>query len=147
MKSIIAILVLSVFAQAQTQPVPVPVEDPVRGHWVIESRVCSSGVEPRDAFIIGKDELTVSFFNGKYDTHTRIERCNYWATGDYNTQGNMLRVFNVTGGSNCTTQQPAREGSVVFNSVNGKLKLFMGPYGYGGSCPSRDLLESTFRAL
>jgi len=144
MKVVFAFLFLfSAFAYADSTPVV----DPVRGNWTIESRICSSGAPVRDAFWIGRDELTLSLFDGKYETHTRINGCHYWATGFYNVQGSMLRVYGVTGASNCTHQPPAREGTVMFNSVDGKLKIYTGPFGPGGSCPARDLLEATFRAL
>lgn len=147
MKVILSVLMVVsqvVFADSGATPAPI---DPVRGHWSMESRICSSGLPPRDGFVIGRDEFTMSFFDGNYDAHSRIAQCNYWTTGSYRTQGSMLRVFNVSGGSNCPYQVPAREGSVVFNSVDGKLKLTFGPYGYGGTCPQSDLLEVTFKAL
>lgn len=143
MKFVFALLALSFFAKADQAPDV----DPVRGHWVIESRVCSSGVPAHDGFEVGRDDLTMNMIDGKYDTHTQVRNCHYWTTGSYGVQGNMLRVFNVTGASNCTNQAPAREGTVIFSSVDGKLKLYTGPFGPGGSCPGRDLLESTFKAL
>lgn len=143
MKFVFALLALSFFAKADQAPTV----DPVRGHWVIESRICSSGVSAHDGFEVGRDEMTMSFIDGKYDTHSKVRNCHYWATGEYTVQGNMLRVFDVVGASNCSNQPPAREGTVIFSSVDAKLKIITGPFGPGGSCPGRDLLETTFKVL
>jgi hypothetical protein len=138
---------LSVFAD-DSQPQPITPADPVRGHWSVESRNCSSGAPARDAFIVGRDEMNLSFFDGRYDAYTRIGLCNYWTTGHYQVTNNMLRVFDAVGGSNCTNQPVPREASVLFSTdAAGKLHIYSGPFGAGGTCPRTDILDSTFKGF
>jgi hypothetical protein len=141
----ISMLVLSLSAFAQNPPEPTPVVDPIRGHWMVESRNCSSGAPVRDSFAIGRDELKLSFFDGRYDAYTRMGQCNYWTTGRYQVNGNMLRVFDAVGGSNCTNQPVPRQSSVLFSLEGGKLHVYTGPFNYGGACPQSDILDTTLR--
>lgn len=139
----LVLLANMVLAQEAPPTVPAPV-DPVAGHWEIVSRSCSSGAAVRDNFIVGRDSIMLSFFGGQYDGKTQVGPCTIWVTGNYQTKDNALRVFNLSGASNCQPQ-PIFSPITNFFSVNEKeLRIYMSVNGYGSSCPNGDMLESVF---
>lgn len=142
---LLANMVLAQETPPTTPPAPVPAPvDPVMGHWEVVSRSCSSGAPVRDNFLVGRDSIMLSFFNGQYDGKTQVGPCTIWVTGNYTTKDNTLRVFNLSGASNCQPQ-PTFSPITNFFSVNDKeLRIYMSTNGYGSSCPAGDMLESVF---
>lgn len=137
---LVAFVLLPNYSYSQTAA------DPVQGHWTLSTRTCSDGKPTHDDFIVGRDSISVEFVNGKYDGKTQIGNCHYWVTGKYETRGHMLRVFNVTGATNCQ-QTVFNDSSLFFVVEDGLLKLYSGPFSPSGPCSRGEMLESAFRPL
>lgn len=118
--------------------------DPIQGRWVVTARNCSSGVPARDGFRIGRDEAKMSFFGGKYDGVTKIDGCNYWMSGKYETRGHMLRFSEITSASNCGNPPVAINSTFFFVVEEGLLKIYFPVNYYSESCPRGDMLEAVY---
>lgn len=118
---------------------------PLAGRWHIVDRQCSGGYVPRDRFDLERDWASMSFFADRYDGHSEINGCNYWVAGRFEVNGRVLRVFDLRGASDCTSQPPMRQMSQLFEVTDDHLKLFSAPFQTNGACRAGDILEVTYR--
>jgi hypothetical protein len=89
----------------------------------------------------------LSFFNGQYDGKTQVGGCTIWVTGKYTTQDHTLRVFNVSGASNCQPQPNFSSVTNFFDVEGNQLKIYISSNQFNSSCPAGDMLESVYNRI
>jgi hypothetical protein len=118
----------------------------IQGKWTMANRRCLSGAPVLDRYIPGRDLVEITFEERNYQSHSRINGCDYWSTGKYKNNESMIFYSNIRGASNCGPVNVRSRDQNAYQMINEKiLKFFSGPFVLGPApCPIGDTLEFTY---
>ena len=105
----------------------------VDGNWIVAERICNSGKPANDAFILGRDSISLRIGGGNVYTETLIN-------------GKSKRVFGyIDYDKNQILISPVLNPFEL--DANDKLNIFTAGFGPGGSCAEGETLKTSFKRV